>query len=204
MVFNFKANEKVCSVACIVSREVNKVWKRSFAQMVVSESAIAGHSTSLLAAINTSLTGVVVPLTSGNQYLNNAGTGGTQSTDSGSGESEQDQEQEGPIFDNSVTFTGNGSNATQSVAGGDVSVVGPLTRMVFSAINGNIDSVQVLDENEEVIGTKNFADGILTWNGNIAVGQNFFVNKVVNGTETQWFSGSVIAASAGGDGADEN
>lgn len=192
MVFNFKANEKVCSVACIVSREVNKEWKRSFAQMVVSEAAIADYSTSLSAAISNSLTGVVINLTSGNQYLNNAGTGGTQSSDSGSGESEEEQEATGPVFGDTVSFTGNGSTSNNSVAGGSVQIAGPLTRMTFGVVNGSIDNVVVLDETETETGTKNYDGGILTWNGNIPVGDNFIVNKVVNGVTTQWFSGSVV------------
>lgn len=192
MVFNFKANEKVCSVACIVSREVNKEWKRSFAQMVVSEAAIADYSTSLSAAISNSLTGVVINLTSGNQYLNNAGTGGTQSSDSGSGESEEEQEATGPVFGDTVSFTGNGSTSNNSVAGGSVQIAGPLTRMTFGVVNGSIDNVVVLDETETETGTKTYDGGILTWNGNIPVGDNFIVNKVVNGVTTQWFSGSVV------------
>lgn len=119
MEFNFKANEKVCSVACIVSREVNKEWKRSFAQMVVSEAAIAGYSISLSRAIARSQQGAVqVPLTSGNQYLNNAGTGGTQSTDSGSGESQEEQESAAPTVSQTVGF----GNVNQNVAGGSVEV----------------------------------------------------------------------------------
>lgn len=191
MVFNFKANEKVCSVACIVSREVNKEWKRSFAQMVVSEAAIADHSTSLAAAISLSKTGIVVNLTSDNQYLNNAGTGGTQSTDTGSGESEEDQEAQGPVFGNTVAFTGKGGTTNSSVAGGSVAIAGPLTRMSFGIVNGSIDNVVVLDETETETGTKTYDGGVLIWNGNIPVGNNFSVNKVVDGVTTQWFSGSV-------------
>lgn len=118
MEFNFKANEKVCSVACIVSREVNKEWKRSFAQMVVSEAAIADYSISLSRAITRSLSSVQVSLSSSNQYLNNAGTGGTQSTDSGSGESEEEQSSAAPTVSNTVVF----GNVSQNVSGGSVEV----------------------------------------------------------------------------------
>ena len=199
MEFNFKANEKVCSVACVVSREVNKEWKRSFAQMVVSEAAIAGYSVSLSRAITRSLQGgSEVSLTSGNQYLNNAGTGGTQSTTSGSGESEEQQEAEPVSFpSNTVAFTGNGSVFSNNVASGEVSVAGPLTQMQMSvSLNGTAANVQVVDETESPVGTVSLpAQGTIQWDGNAAVGDRLIVNKVVNGTATQWFVVDVVAPS---------
>ena len=199
MEFNFKANEKVCSVACVVSREVNKEWKRSFAQMVVSEAAIAGYSVSLSRAISRSLQGgAEVSLTSGNQYLNNAGTGGTQSTDSGSGESEEQQEAEPVSFpSNTVAFTGNGSVFSNNVASGEVSVAGPLTQMQMSvSLNGTAANVQVVDETESPVGTVSLpAQGTIQWDGNAAVGDRLIVSKVVNGTATQWFVVDVVAPS---------
>lgn len=199
MVFNFKANEKVCSVACIVSREVNGEWKRSFAQMVVSEAAIAGTSISLSRAIYLSRNGDGLSLTSGNAYLNNAGTGGSQSSTSGSGSSQEEIDQEPVSFpDNEVAFTANGSVSSSSVAGGSVTVTGPLTQMQFSvSLNGTAANLKVYNGAEEVGTVTLPAQGTIQWDGNVANGNTLTVKKVIDGTETTWFT---VAVAAGQDG----
>ena len=200
MEFNFKANEKVCSIACIVSREVNKEWKRSFAQMTVSEAAIEGYSISLSRAIRLSLEGDNLSLASGNQYLNNAGVGGTQSTTSGSGSSEEEIVDEGPSFpSNNIEFNGNGSWVTSSVAGGNVAVTAPLLNIQIPVANASADNIKVTNAIGNEIGTKELTtngDAIL-WeapNGGIAAGNTLTVKKVIDGTETTWFTVSVQAA----------
>lgn len=199
MVFNFKANEKVCSIACIVSREVNGEWKRSFAQMVVSEAAIAGTSISLSRAIYLSRNGDGLSLTSGNAYLNNAGTGGSQSTTSGGGSSQEEIDQEPVTFpDNEVAFTANGSVSSSSVAGGSVTVTGPLTQMQFSvSLNGTAANLKVYNGAEEVGTVTLPAQGTIQWDGNVANGNTLTVKKVIDGTETTWFT---VAVAAGQDG----
>ena len=197
MVFNFKANEKVCSVACIVSREVNGEWKRSFAQMVVSEEAIGENGESLARAMYRSYSGTPVDLSSQNQYLNNAGTGGGQSTNSGSGESEEEQQGAEIYFDNEVNFTANGANASSSVAGGSVSVNGPLTQMQFSVGTNAAASNISVKQDGSAVGTVTLpAQGTIQWDGNAANGTSLTVYKVVDGTETQWFTVTVTAPSS--------
>ena len=196
MVFNFKANEKVCSVACIVSREVNGEWKRSFAQMVVSEAAIGENGESLARAMDRSYSGTPVDLSSQNQYLNNAGTGGTQSQTSGSGESEEEQEAAEIYFDDEVNFTANGANAASSVAGGSVSVNGPLTQMQFSVGTNAAASNISVKQNGSAVGTVTLpSQGTIQWDGSAANGTSLTVYKVVDGTETQWFTVAVTAPS---------
>ena len=205
MVFNFKANEKVCAVACIVSREVNKEWKRSFAQMVVSEASIAETGISLSRAIRLSLEGDDLTLSQGNAYLNNAGVSGNQSTTSGGGSSEEEIEDDPVSFpSNEVSFTANGSVSSSSVSGGSVTVTGPLTQMQFAvSLNGTAANLKVYNGAEEVGAVTLPAQGTLQWDGNVANGTDLTVKKVIGGTETTWFTVAVREAQ-GGSGMDQN
>ena len=193
MVFNFKANEKVCSVACIVSRFVNDEWKRSFAQMVVSEAAIGENGISLARAISRSLDGSSIRLSDGNEYLNNAGVSGGQSTTSGGGSSEEQIEDEAVSFpNNEVAFTANGSSTSNNVSGGSVSVTGPLTQMQFAvSLNGTAANLKVYNGASEVGTVTMPSQGTLQWDGEVANGNTLTVKKVVDGTETTWFTVAV-------------
>ena len=196
MVFNFKANEKVCSVACIVSREVNKEWKRSFAQMVLSEASIAENGISLARAIRLSLDGDSIVLTDGSAYLNNAGVSGNQSQTSGGGSSQEDID-DGPVTfpNNEVNFTANGSNTSNNVSGGSVAVTGPLTQMQFPiSLNGTAANLKVYNGASEVGSVTMPAQGTLQWDGNVANGNTLTVKKVIDGTETTWFTVAVREA----------
>ena len=190
---NAKADEKVCAVACIVSREVNKEWKRSFAQMVVSEASIAETGISLARAIRLSLDGDSLTLSDGNAYLNNAGVSGNQSQTSGGGSSEEQIEDEAVSFpNNEVAFTANGSSTSNNVSGGSVSVTGPLTQMQFPiSLNGTTANLKVYNGASEVGTVTMPSQGTLQWDGNVANGNTLTVKKVVDGTETTWFTVSV-------------
>ena len=201
MEFNFKVNEKVCSVACIVSREVNKEWKRSFAQMVVSEAAIADYSVSLSRAITRSLQGAVqVPITSGNQYLNNAGTGGTQSTDSGSGETEEEQESAAPTVSNTVGF----GNVNQNVAGGSVEVAesAAVNSVKITGTNLTTDYITVAGTSANfptISKSVNAAktEMIIQFNEGdaLSAGDSFSVSRNIPGMGLQlWFECEIVAA----------
>ena len=193
MVFNFKADEKVCAVACIVSREVNKEWKRSFAQMVVSEASIAETGISLARAIRLSLDGDSLTLSDGNAYLNNAGVSGNQSQTSGGGSSEEQIDDEAVSFpNNEVAFTANGSSTSNNVSGGSVSVTGPLTQMQFAvSLNGTAANLKVYNGSSEVGAVTMPSQGTLQWDGEVANGNTLTVKKVIDGTETTWFTVSV-------------
>ena len=192
MVFNFKADEKVCAVACIVSREVNKEWKRSFAQMVVSEAAIGENGISLARAISRSLDGSSIRLSDGNEYLNNAGVSGGQSTTSGGGESSEEQQQAAVEFGNTVNFYAGHNWLEQSVAGGSVQVAETLTVMYLPMTNPSVAAVKVykdgVETGEKTLMSQN--DGV-KWEGSAAVGETLTVKKVVDGTETTWFTVAV-------------
>lgn len=199
MVFNFKANEKVCSVACIVSREVNKEWKRSFAQMVVSEASIAESGISLARAIRLSLDGDNITLSDGNAYLNNAGVSGNQSQTSGSGSSQEDIDDEPVSFpNNTVAFTANGSTSDSNVSGGSAQVTGPLTQMQFAvSLNGTAANLKVYNGAEEVGTVTLPSQGTIQWDGNVANGNTLTVKKVIGGTETTWFTVAVRESQGG-------
>lgn len=192
MVFNFKANEKVCSVACIVSRFVNDEWKRSFAQMVVSEAAIGENGISLARAIRLSLDGSSIRLSDGNEYLNNAGVSGGQSSTSGSGESSEEQQQAAPTFGNTVNFYAGHDWLEQSVAGGSVQVADTLTVMYLPMTNPSVAAVKVYKDGVETGEKSLLANGEgVKWEGSAAVGETLTVKKVVDGTETTWFTVAV-------------
>lgn len=200
MVFNFKANEKVCSVACIVSRFVNDEWKRSFAQMVVSEASIEGESTSLARAIHLSRNTSSIRLSSDDEYLNNAGVSGGQSSTSGSGESEQEQEQTAPTFENTVAFTANGSTANQNVSGGSVSVVAPLTKVKVSGTNLAIENLEVHANGAvQTTGTVVAVEDGLEWTpgATTEAGQTYTFYKKVDGQATSWFTVTLTTAGGG-------
>ena len=193
MVFNFKADEKVCAVACIVSREVNDEWKRSFAQMVVSEASIAESGISLARAIRLSLDGDSLTLSDGNAYLNNAGVSGNQSQTSGGGSSEEEIEDNAVSFpNNTVAFTANGATSDANVSGGSTTVTGPLTQMQFAvSLNGTAANLKVYNGSSEVGTVTMPSQGTLQWDGEVANGNTLTVKKVIDGTETTWFTVSV-------------
>ena len=199
MVFNFKADEKVCAVACIVSREVNDEWKRSFAQMVVSEASIAETGISLARAIRLSLDGDSLTLSDGNAYLNNAGVSGNQSQTSGGGSSEEQIEDEAVSFpNNTVAFTANGATSDANVSGGSTTVTGPLTQMQFAvSLNGTAANLKVYNGSSEVGTVTMPSQGTLQWDGEVANGNTLTVKKVIDGTETTWFTVSVRESQGG-------
>lgn len=129
MVFNMKASAKVCAAGIIVSRLDGEEWKRSNCQLVVSEAALGDNSISLARAITISREKYSVYMTDANQYLDNAGVSGSQSTDSGEGS--DPEEDTTPTVNNTVSING----VSQNVAGGSTTVTGPITSMVVTGEN---------------------------------------------------------------------
>jgi hypothetical protein len=199
MVFSMKAGAKVCSVGIIVSRQNGEDWQRSKCQMTVSEVAIGEQGVSLSRAIYRSTHKETIYIDGANQYLDNAGVSGGQSTDSGSGEAPA----AAPVFDNTVSFTANGSTFSNNVSGGSVAVTAPLTKMVVTGQNLTTEMLQIsnsgslstvgeitkVGENLEVT----FADGV-----GIA-GSEFVVRKKTESlTWAEWFTININANAGGG------
>lgn len=200
MVFNMRANAKVCAVGIIVSREEEDEWKRSNCQMIVSEAAIGTQGISLSRACRLSIEGNKIVVSDGNNYLDNAGVSGTQSTDSGSGSSQEEQEAQGPDFNNTIAFTANGTTANQDVSGGSINVAAPLTKLyIYGSNNLTVDNVEVTNPVGTAIGTKEIeaSSGAIVWTapeGGIPDHDVVYVKKVIDGVATAWFSVNVQAA----------
>lgn len=204
MVFNMRAGAKVCAAGIIVSREDEDEWKRSNCQMIVSEAAIGTQGISLSRACRLSVEGNKIVVSNGNNYLDNAGVSGTQSTDSGSGSSQEEIDDEPVSFPSSVVaITANGSVSDSNVSGGSVNVTGPLTQMQFAvSLNGTAANLKVYNGAEEVGTVTLPAQGTIQWDGNVAAGNALTVKKVIDSVETAWFTVNVQAA--GGNGNDFN
>ena len=137
MVFNMKASAKVCAAGIIVSRLDGEEWKRSNCQLVVSEDAIGEYGISLSRAITISREKYSVYMSDANQYLDNAGVSGGQSTDSGEGS--DPGEDTTPSVNDTVKING----VNQNVAGGSVTVTGPITSMEVTGQNLTADVIKV-------------------------------------------------------------
>ena len=195
MEFTMKAGAKVCAVGCIVSRLDGEEWKRSNCQLVVSEGAIGEYGVSLTRAIRISKEGNPVYMSDANAYLNNAGTGGTQSTDSGSGSSQEGTSTTPEILGLSVNRT------VVQLAAGSTSIVGPVTTMNIGGHNLETNSVIVEVDGEEA-GTKrvNAAKADITWEGNAPVGSTVVIRKNFGDNKDSIMEIEVVAKSGGSGG----
>lgn len=181
----------VCCAGVIVSRESNGTWMRSYCQMVLSEEAIATEAISLPEAINLSRQGYSIDLNDEDEaYLNNAGVGGGQSTNSGQSSGTSTT----PTVSNTLSITANGSTVSQSAAGGSVSVTAPLTKVVISGTNLNSANLTAESSAESTVSQLTCSDNNTkaTWEGSVAAGYELTIKK--NGST--W---CVISATAGGD-----
>lgn len=200
--FTMKAGAKVCAVGIIVSRLDGEEWKRSNCQLIVSEDAIGENGISLARAIRLSKERQSIYMTDANQYLDNAGTGGGQSTNSGSGESEDEQEAN-PTYTNNVDFAHSdqaGAEFTsQNVAGGSVSVTAPLAQMKFHGSNLGEAPIVVKNGNTEV-GTWTKQNNYALWSTSTAITAGTTLGVYKAGA--LWFNVNVVAPSSGGGDAD--
>lgn len=203
MEFSMKAGAKVCAAGIIVSRLDGEEWKRSNCQLIVSEAAIGDNGISLARAIRISKERQSIYMTDANQYLDNAGVGGSQSTDSGSGESEEEQD-ENPTYTNTVDFAhtsaANAEFTSQSVAGGSVSFTAPLAQMKFHGNNLG-EAPLVVKNGDTEVGTWTKQNNYALWGTSNAVeaGTTLSVYK----DNVLWFSVNVAAQSGGGSGWEE-
>lgn len=189
------SGDVICA-AVIVSREADGTWKRSDSQFIVQEAILQDYNAYSLAAAIAASKGVNIDVENA-LYLNNAGTGGQQSTNSGGSEPAPSPSE--PTFSTSVKFTGNGASATQSVAGGSTTVTAPITAMEVTGSNlteGILKVGTANDVSQAANMTVNGAGTKATWSGSAAAGTTLYVFK--NGT--LWFTASAVAPEGGGDG----
>jgi hypothetical protein len=204
MVFSMKAGAKLCSVGIIVSRQNGEDWQRSKCQMTVSEDAIGDNGVSLSRAIYRSTHKDTIYIEGANQYLDNAGVGGGQSTDSGSGEAPA----AAPVFDNTVSFTANGSTFSNSVAGGSVAVTAPLTKMVVTGQNLTTEMLQISNSGSlTMVGTitKVGENLEVTFGENEGTANSMYVVRKKNEDMTwaEWFTININANAGGGGNPDD-
>lgn len=173
----------VCCAGIIVSREVGSEWQRSFCQLVLSEEAISSDAVSLTEAINLSRQGRQIDINDEDApYLDYAGVGGGQSSDSGS------SSEDTPSVSNVVSITANGSTADQNVSGGSVTCDTPLTKITFRGQLLSLANIKTNTTNSAVGGTAvssfNEQGTEAYWTGNVQAGSTLYVFK--NGS--LWFT----------------
>lgn len=186
------SGDVICA-AVIVSREADGTWKRSDSQFIVQEAILSDYNAYSLAAAIAASNGVNIDVENA-LYLNNAGTGGQQSTNSGGSEPAPSPSE--PTFSTTVKFTGNGASATQSVAGGSTSVTAPITAIEVSGSNlteGILKVGTANDASQAANMSVNAAGTKATWSGSAAEGTTLYVFK----SGSLWFTATAVAA--GGD-----
>lgn len=192
-------NGDVASVGIIVSREENGVWKRSKSQMVLNEDVMmaGGDFYSIYTAIEASQ-GVTIDVLNA-LYLNNAGTNAHAVAGGGSTPtpSPTPTPSTNPVVSTDVNITAAGGTVAQSVAGGSVSVVEPLTKVEISGSDLTEGYLKAGTTNDAAAATNLTLTGTTkaTWQdagAGIAAGGTLYVFK--NGA--LWFN---ISVTAGGD-----
>lgn len=182
--FDFRMSDGfVCCAGVIVSREVGSEWQRSFCQLVLSEEAISSSAVSLTEAINLSRQGYQIDITDEEEpYLDYAGVGGGQSSDSGSSPSQTEA-----TVSNMVDLTANGETVSQNVSGGSLTCTQPLTKVMISGQHLNLASIKAgLSDNagSATLLTLNAATTKATWTGNLVHGDILYIFK----NNTLWFT----------------
>lgn len=177
------SNGDIVAAGIIVSRYENEAWKRSSCQMVVQEDVMMMSNCFSLAEAISAASGMSID-TINELYLNNAGVGGIQSTNSGGGSNPSVVT---PTANNTVSITNNGATATQDVSGGSVSVYQPLTKVEISGVSLDQLEIKAGEDNTGAgASALTLSDGNTkaTWEGNKTSGHDMYFFK---GT-TLWFS----------------
>lgn len=182
----------VASVGVIASRNVDGEWWRSPCQMVVSEDVIKAFGGMSLADAIAASQNVTIDVT--NQlYLNNAGVGGQQSTNSGGSTQPSTPH---ALVSNTISLTANGSDIYQDVSGGSITVTEPLTTVIVSGTNLQLGELKAGTTNDVAAATAMELGSENTkarWVGNVAAGSTLYVFK----EGTLWFSAAVQADDGG-------
>ena len=191
--FNFVLGRggDVVAAGIIVSRKDRSGgWFRSNCQLVLNEAGLGSDLCSLYEAVEKSYATADIDMES-EFYLNNAGTGGTGSTDdvtpSGGG-----VEPGQPSYNTMATING----VSQSIAGGNVTATAPITRVAVSGTNLNdvAFTAKVDGTGEAINPTSHNANGATFTGLNVEAGHSLVVYR----GGTVWFT-VTARASDGGD-----
>ena len=190
--FNFVLGRggDVVAAGIIVSRKDRSGgWFRSNCQLVLNEAGFGSDLCSLAEAVDKSYTTADIDMES-EFYLNNAGTGGTGTTEdvtpSGGGGVETGE----PSFNTTASING----VSQSIAGGSVTATAPITSVAVSGTNlGDVTFTAKVDGTGDAISpTSHDANGASFTGLNIAAGHSL----VVYHGSTAWFT--ITAQDSGG------
>lgn len=147
----------VVAVGIIMSRKADNKWLRSTCQLALSETNMAGFLTSLMAAAESD--GSAVLDVESEQFLNNAGTGGSEGSS-----------QSAPSTDPSTPGTGeaalgntcNINGAAQSIAGGSTNV-NPLNSFAFNGTNLSGSTFKATKNNGSDIAPTTQTATVVSW-----------------------------------------
>ena len=191
--FNFVLGRggDVVAAGIIVSRKDRSGdWFRSNCQLVLNEAGFGSDLCSLYEAVEKSYTTADIDLES-EFYLNNAGTGGTGTTEEvtpsgGSGGVTPGE----PSYNTSASING----ASQNIAGGSVTATAPVTSVVVTGSNlGDVAFTAKVDGTGDAINpTSHDANGASFTGLNVAAGHSLMVYH----GGTLWFT--VTAQPSGG------
>lgn len=179
--WSLSSGDIVCA-GIIVSRFENDMWKRSTCQFVVQEDVMMNGNCFSLAEAISAASGQSID-TINALYLNNAGVGGMQSSNSGGGSAPTPVT---PSANNTVALTAKGAVANQNIAGGSVSVATPLTKIEVTGVG--LDQlalkVKVGPSGEETAMTVSDGNTKATWEGHAGPSVTVYVTK----SGAAWFN----------------
>ena len=197
--FNFVLGRggDVVAAGIIVSRkDKSGSWFRSNCQLVLNEAGFGSDLCSLSEAVEKSYATYEIDMES-EFYLNNAGAGGTGTTEdvtpSGGGGGVEPGE---PSFNTTASING----VSQSIAGGSVTATAPITTVAVSGTNlGDVAFTAKVDGTGDAINpTSHNANGASFTGLSVAAGHSL----VVYHDGTTWFTITAQAPSGSGDDAE--
>lgn len=171
----------VVAAGIIVSRKADDYWFRSNCKLVLSEAGLGDDLTSLMDAAFKSKEGTPI-YTESAQYLNNAGTGGTQGSGSEAGGGSATQQLSNTVR---IRETAGQSAVSQDISGGSVTV-NSLNSVIVTGTNLNdpSDITIQLDDGQQTPFTVSGNEASWTYPSNDSFGDGTAKIRV-NGT--LWF-----------------
>ena len=190
--FNFVLGRggDVVAAGIIVSRkDKSSGWFRSNCQLVLNEAGFGSDLCSLAEAVEKSYATYDIDMES-EFYLNNAGVGGTGTTDDVAPSGGGGVTPSAPVYDTSATING----VNQSIAGGNVNATAPISRVAVSGSNlaDVVFTAKVDGTGEAINPTSHDANGAAFTGLNVEAGHNLVIYR----GGSVWFT--ITAQSSGG------
>ena len=190
--FNFVLGRggDVVAAGIIVSRkDKSGGWFRSNCQLVLNEAGLGSDLCSLAEAVEKSYATYDIDMES-EFYLNNAGVGGTGTTDDVAPSGGGGVTPGNPVYDTSATI----NDVSQSIGGGNVNATAPITRVAVSGSNlADVAFTAKVDGTGEAINPTSHDGNGATFTGlNVEAGHNLVIYR----GGSVWFT--ITAQSSGG------